>query len=154
MRLKVIKKLVDINILYAIQTSQLQQYRKKQAKNPEVKVNVSLQAIRMYLILGLVYLFIFGIMSAFNRMVGNPGLFANMVSIFAMFSMSQGFLVFYNVFYESKDLQSYRPYYAMKLFSVYGADTVSVLRENPYRLTRSEERRVGKECRSRWSPYH
>ena len=24
--------------------------------------------------------------------------------------------------------------------------------ENP--LTRSEERRVGKECRSRWSPYH
>ena len=24
----------------------------------------------------------------------------------------------------------------------------------PDRLTRSEERRVGKECRSRWSPYH
>ena len=23
-----------------------------------------------------------------------------------------------------------------------------------YRLMRSEERRVGKECRSRWSPYH
>ena len=23
-----------------------------------------------------------------------------------------------------------------------------------YSLTRSEERRVGKECRSRWSPYH
>ena len=23
-----------------------------------------------------------------------------------------------------------------------------------YFLTRSEERRVGKECRSRWSPYH
>ena len=23
-----------------------------------------------------------------------------------------------------------------------------------FRLTRSEERRVGKECRSRWSPYH
>ena len=56
MRLKAIKKLVDINILYAIQASQLQQYRKKQEKNPEVKVNVSLQAIRMYLILGLVYL--------------------------------------------------------------------------------------------------
>ena len=25
--------------------------------------------------------------------------------------------------------------------------------EGPF-LTRSEERRVGKECRSRWSPYH
>ena len=24
----------------------------------------------------------------------------------------------------------------------------------PRRITRSEERRVGKECRSRWSPYH
>ena len=23
-----------------------------------------------------------------------------------------------------------------------------------FELTRSEERRVGKECRSRWSPYH
>src|ERR1041385_65453 len=26
--------------------------------------------------------------------------------------------------------------------------------EAPYRIWRSEERRVGKECRSRWSPYH
>src|SRR3712207_9360849 len=25
---------------------------------------------------------------------------------------------------------------------------------NPAHATRSEERRVGKECRSRWSPYH
>ena len=25
---------------------------------------------------------------------------------------------------------------------------------SPYDLSRSEERRVGKECRSRWSPYH
>ena len=24
----------------------------------------------------------------------------------------------------------------------------------PHELRRSEERRVGKECRSRWSPYH
>ena len=26
--------------------------------------------------------------------------------------------------------------------------------EHGYIWTRSEERRVGKECRSRWSPYH
>src|SRR5260370_28975636 len=26
--------------------------------------------------------------------------------------------------------------------------------EKAYELIRSEERRVGKECRSRWSPYH
>ena len=27
-------------------------------------------------------------------------------------------------------------------------------RETPVGMARSEERRVGKECRSRWSPYH
>ena len=27
-------------------------------------------------------------------------------------------------------------------------------RLNVFRSNRSEERRVGKECRSRWSPYH
>ena len=26
--------------------------------------------------------------------------------------------------------------------------------ENGFQSSRSEERRVGKECRSRWSPYH
>ena len=26
--------------------------------------------------------------------------------------------------------------------------------KNPVGIARSEERRVGKECRSRWSPYH
>src|SRR2546430_17641205 len=36
---------------------------------------------------------------------------------------------------------------------------LAVLREEPLRaleilFARSEERRVGKECRSRWSPYH
>ena len=44
---------------------------------------------------------------------------------------------------------------AERLFSFtwhpYGVDkTVDYSRETP----RSEERRVGKECRSRWSPYH
>ena len=29
-----------------------------------------------------------------------------------------------------------------------------ITREIPNSETRSEERRVGKECRSRWSPYH
>src|SRR3989441_12644164 len=33
------------------------------------------------------------------------------------------------------------------------AELVKIL-ENTFRSVRSEERRVGKECRSRWSPYH
>ena len=28
------------------------------------------------------------------------------------------------------------------------------IRRRKYKRSRSEERRVGKECRSRWSPYH
>ena len=31
---------------------------------------------------------------------------------------------------------------------------VADYRENQVKQLRSEERRVGKECRSRWSPYH
>src|SRR2546422_11081912 len=37
---------------------------------------------------------------------------------------------------------------AARLRAAYGVRTPDAL------LTRSEERRVGKECRSRWSPYH
>ena len=33
-------------------------------------------------------------------------------------------------------------------------DKVESYREAMGALSRSEERRVGKECRSRWSPYH
>ena len=35
----------------------------------------------------------------------------------------------------------------LTLYHKYGIDPT-------YLITRSEERRVGKECRSRWSPYH
>ena len=33
-------------------------------------------------------------------------------------------------------------------------ESLNKLKENGYLTMRSEERRVGKECRSRWSPYH
>ena len=32
--------------------------------------------------------------------------------------------------------------------------SVATEKRGPSRARRSEERRVGKECRSRWSPYH
>ena len=37
---------------------------------------------------------------------------------------------------------------------VKGGKTVIAFVEDPDGQLRSEERRVGKECRSRWSPYH
>ena len=42
-------------------------------------------------------------------------------------------------------------YFPMYKDEVSLPDAVRIIRE---RVTRSEERRVGKECRSRWSPYH
>ena len=44
-------------------------------------------------------------------------------------------------------------------FDYSGTQACKALREEGYRVilvnsNRSEERRVGKECRSRWSPYH
>src|SRR5690554_8162169 len=33
-------------------------------------------------------------------------------------------------------------------------DSAGLMNPNHYLCVRSEERRVGKECRSRWSPYH
>ena len=35
-----------------------------------------------------------------------------------------------------------------------GLSVIEVSHRSPEFTTRSEERRVGKECRSRWSPYH
>ena len=63
-----------------------------------------------HLLTSLLYLVLFGLMSAFQSLVDYPGIFSNMVSVFSLMVLSQGFLSFYNVFYESKDLQSYRPY--------------------------------------------
>ena len=36
----------------------------------------------------------------------------------------------------------------------YFATNVDQVDEKDAKMKRSEERRVGKECRSRWSPYH
>ena len=44
---------------------------------------------------------------------------------------------------------------AKKLLESQGVEQVFVVPGNDgMTLCRSEERRVGKECRSRWSPYH
>ena len=54
------------------------------------------------------------------------------------FAESKQVMLIYNLFYENM-LKSFLRKYFIQLLSV---------------LLRSEERRVGKECRSRWSPYH
>ena len=51
----------------------------------------------------------------------------------------------------------YKPYrvlfYSDMFFAILGA-VITLVIPLIVRYIRSEERRVGKECRSRWSPYH
>lgn len=126
MRLKVIKKLVDINILYSSQEANLANLRKKQAKNPEKKVNVSARVLSSYIFSSLLMLFMFiniAFRFPFEEM---PSFFSSMVAILLVLAFSTSFTAFYNVFYESKDLVSYRPY-AFKESEIIIAKGLSVL---------------------------
>ena len=126
MRLKVIKKLVDINILYSSQEANLANLRKKQAKNPGKKVNVSARVLSSYIFSSLLMLFMF-INIAFRFLFEErPSFFSTMVAILLVLAFSTSFTAFYNVFYESKDLVSYRPY-AFKESEIIIAKGLSVL---------------------------
>ena len=126
MRLKVIKKLVDINILYSSQEANLANLRKKQAKNPGKKVNVSARVLSSYIFSSLLMLLMFiniAFRFPFDEM---PSFFSTMVAILLVLAFSTSFTAFYNVFYESKDLASYRPY-AFKESEIIIAKGLSVL---------------------------
>ena len=53
-------------------------------------------------------------------------------------------------------MEKKRTYIAIDLKSFYASVECKERNRDPLttNLVRSEERRVGKECRSRWSPYH
>ena len=126
MRLKVIKKLVDINILYSSKEANLANLRKKQAKNPGKKVNVSARVLSSYIFSSLLMLIMFiniAFRFPFEEM---PSFFSTMVAILLVLAFSTSFTAFYNVFYESKDLVSYRPY-AFKESEIIIAKGLSVL---------------------------
>jgi len=58
---------------------------------------------------------------------------------------------------EVKERAEFMEFYTkMKEFLLREVDPIAIdtTGEYPERVIRSEERRVGKECRSRWSPYH
>ena len=126
MRLKVIKKLVDINILYSSQEANLANLRKKQAKNPGKKVNVSARVLSSYIFSSLLLLIFFSNIAFRFPFEESPVYFSFMVAIFLVLAFSTSFTAFYNVFYESKDLASYRPY-AFKESEIIIAKGLSVL---------------------------
>ena len=90
MRFNRILTLVKTNLIFATQPAMLQNYRKKQAKNPSKPVNVAMRTLMQQLLFAVMFGALFGI----------PG-------------------------------------------AISGRSCAEI-----------EERRVGKECRSRWSPYH
>lgn len=126
MRLKVIKKLVDINILYSSQEANLANLRKKQAKNPGKKVNVSARVLSSYIFSSLLLLIFFSNIAFRFPFEERPVHFSFMVAIFLVIAFSTSFTAFYNVFYESKDLALYRPY-AFKESEIIIAKGLSVL---------------------------
>ena len=126
MRLKVIKKLVDINILYSSQEANLANLRKKQAKNPGKKVNVSARVLSSYIFSSLLVLIAFSNIAIHFPFEERPVYFSFMVAILLVIAFSTSLTAFYNVFYESKDLVSYRPY-AFKESEIIIAKGLSVL---------------------------
>ena len=126
MRLKVIKKLVDINILYSSQEANLANLRKKQAKNPGKKVNVSARVLSSYIFSSLLLLIFFSNIAFRFPFEEMPVYFSFMVAILLVIAFSTALTAFYNVFYESKDLVSYSPY-AFKESEIIIAKGLSVL---------------------------
>ena len=126
MRLKVIKKLVDINILYSSKEANLANLRKKQAKNPDKKVDVSGKLLRSYLASSLLLLILFSNLAFRFPFEEMQSFFSTMVAILLVLAFSTSFTAFYNVFYESKDLASYSPY-AFKESEIIIAKGLSVL---------------------------
>ena len=126
MRFKVIKKLVDINILYSSKEANLANLRKKQAKNPDKKVDVSGKLLRSYLVSSLLLLILFSNLAFHFPFEEMPSFFSSMVAILLVLAFSTSFTAFYNVFYESKDFASYSPY-AFKESEIIIAKGLSVL---------------------------
>ncbi|MGT2667665.1 hypothetical protein ACVRYP_10210 [Streptococcus rifensis] len=108
MRFNIVRKLAQLNLIYSMQVAQIDKYRKKQADNPNKKINVTRKILGQYIISGLLYLVIFGAYSLGIPFETLPGMFTRFIGIFILMAMFQAFLSMYNVFYESKDLQSYR----------------------------------------------
>ena len=120
MRFNRILTLVKTNLIFATQPAQLQNYRKKQAKNPSKPVNVAMKTLTQQLLFALMFGVLFGIPGAISGRSYPPLQFASTVFLFLMILISQALPAVYNVFYESKDFESYLPYAFTELEVILG----------------------------------
>ena len=108
------------NLIFATQPAQLQNYRKKQAKNPSKPVNVAMKTLMQQLLFAVMFGALFGIPGAISGRSYPPLQFGTTVFLFLMILISQALPAIYNVFYESKDFESYLPYAFTELEVVLG----------------------------------
>ena len=120
MRFNRILTLVKTNLIFATQPAQLQNYRKKQAKNPSKPVNVAMKTLMQQLLFAVMFGALFGIPGAITGRSYPPLQFASTVFLFLMILISQALPAIYNVFYESKDFESYLPYAFTELEVILG----------------------------------
>ena len=120
MRFNRILTLVKTNLIFATQPAQLQNYRKKQAKNPSKPVNVAMKTLMQQLLFAVMFGALFGIPGAMFGRSYPPLQFGTTVFLFLMILVSQALPAIYNVFYESKDFESYLPYAFTELEVVLG----------------------------------
>ena len=120
MRFNRILTLVKTNLIFATQPAQLQNYRKKQAKNPSKPVNVAMKTLTQQLLFAVMFGALFGIPGAITGRSYPPLQFTSTVFLFLMILISQALPAVYNVFYESKDFESYLPYAFTELEVVLG----------------------------------
>ena len=120
MRFNRILTLVKTNLIFATQPAMLQNYRKKQAKNPSKPVNVAMRTLMQQLMFAVMFGTLFGIPGAISGRSYPPLQFASTVFLFLMILISQALPAVYNVFYESKDFESYLPYAFTELEVVLG----------------------------------
>ena len=120
MRFYRILTLVKTNLIFATQPAQLQNYRKKQAKNPSKPVNVAMRTLMQQLLFAVMFGALFGIPGAISGRSYPPLQFGTTVFLFLMILISQALPAIYNVFYESKDFESYLPYAFTELEVILG----------------------------------
>ena len=120
MRFNRILTLVKTNLIFATQPAQLQNYRKKQAKNPSKPVNVAMKTLTQQLLFVVMFGALFGIPGAMLGRSYPPLQFGTTVFLFLMILISQALPAIYNVFYESKDFESYLPYAFTELEVILG----------------------------------
>lgn len=106
MRWSMIKSLIRLNLVYSTDTATVDRIRKKQRENPNL--SMSMRLIRTQLIVGTLFAAVFGIMLMFIDMKKNPEQFGIYGFFFVMVTFLQSFLVIFNVFYESRDMEGYR----------------------------------------------